>query len=387
MPVQYAYNEELYDPMLVNMTDQGRSLTVDERVSLWDEFNSLPEDTQTLLVSDKVARVLTQMQRDFQIDHESMLYICVFVRLYYFQKLSLGSFQQQMGNWLGQRLVRLDAIMAFIVQEVFTLKPDVKVDPVEKKNHEQLFLLDALARYPRINEQQITSERIVVKSEKEPVRATVRNWLRAYRDVLGVRRHTAIERGQFIFSSENAKKLSSIERERLAVMFKSLDEQEPLAIDPSRQEIVFSEKQIFTSSQPQMYPQTFAAPTPSSMASRETSPAVSPASSEGYQTAGEAPYSVRPAFDTQQHPLSMPASVPDPQSLRFSSGQTLSTETQAATPISRVPSAPRHTFSSQSSPRLRVEPPKASNEPVTKPKEVWQIPSGLSNVVDLRSED
>jgi hypothetical protein len=67
----------------------------------------------------------------------------------------------------------------------------------------------------------------------------VRNWLRAYRDSVGARKHSAIERGQFLFQSENTKKLPSQEREKVSVILKSFDENETLTIDTDKQEIIF----------------------------------------------------------------------------------------------------------------------------------------------------
>lgn len=100
-------------------------------------------------------------------------------------------------------------------------------------------LLDAMGKYQRLSEQTVTEGRIVVKGESQPVRGSIRNWVRHYRDVVGIRKHSAMERGQFLFQGENTKRLGAPERERLSVLFRSLDENMPLSIDVERQEVLF----------------------------------------------------------------------------------------------------------------------------------------------------
>lgn len=100
-------------------------------------------------------------------------------------------------------------------------------------------LLDAMAKYQRLSEQSITEDRITVKGESQPVRGSLRNWVRHYRDALGIRKHSAMERGQFLFQGENTKRLEAADREKLSLLFRSLDENVPVSIDVERQEVIF----------------------------------------------------------------------------------------------------------------------------------------------------
>lgn len=100
-------------------------------------------------------------------------------------------------------------------------------------------LLQALSKYENLGNQLITQERIRVKSQVEPVRPSLLYWLKYYRDDIGVGHHDSVQRGQFLFRSENGKRLSAEERERLSLILKSVEEDFPLAIDTERQEIVF----------------------------------------------------------------------------------------------------------------------------------------------------
>jgi hypothetical protein len=109
--------------------------------------------------------------------------------------------------------------------------------------NESLPLLKALGKFEKLGGQQVTNSKIVVKGQNDPVRPTIFNWLRAYRDELGVGAHDAVARGQFLFHSLNGKGLSSDERDQVGLLLKSLDENTPLTIDAGRQEVVFR-KQI-----------------------------------------------------------------------------------------------------------------------------------------------
>ncbi|MBP7822317.1 MAG: hypothetical protein KA034_00690 [Candidatus Moranbacteria bacterium] len=105
-------------------------------------------------------------------------------------------------------------------------------------------LLKALGKFEKLGGQQVTNSKIVVKGQNDPVRPTIFNWLRAYRDELGVGAHDSVTRGQFLFHSLNGKGLSSDERDQVGMLLKSIDENSPLTIDAGRQEVIFSESRI-----------------------------------------------------------------------------------------------------------------------------------------------
>lgn len=119
---------------------------------------------------------------------------------------------------------------------------------------ERLPLLSAIGKYPKLGEQSITRERIRVKNQADPVRPSLANWIRSYRDELGVGYHEPMLRGKFIFDSENGKRLSAEERERLNLLLRSMEENIPLEIDPSVPEIVFPELSVSKSVAPSSRP-------------------------------------------------------------------------------------------------------------------------------------
>lgn len=100
-------------------------------------------------------------------------------------------------------------------------------------------LLKALAEYPQLGQQTITSGRIKLKGQPEPQRGSLNNWIRAYRDELGVGFHDEVQRGHFLFQSVNGRQLSPEDRERINLILKSIEENIPLDIDSVRQIILF----------------------------------------------------------------------------------------------------------------------------------------------------
>ena len=100
-------------------------------------------------------------------------------------------------------------------------------------------LLQALQQYPRFGEQLITSLPIKLKIFPSPVRPSIKNWIEDYRTVMGAQKHGMMERGNYLFHSENTKMLTSGDRKKLAEVLRSLDEDVSLKIDPDRQEVVF----------------------------------------------------------------------------------------------------------------------------------------------------
>lgn len=102
-----------------------------------------------------------------------------------------------------------------------------------------LSVVKSINTYPKIGEQAITFNPIKLKIFPQPVRPSIKNWIEDYHSAMGVEKHEMMERGNYIYHSENAKRLTSGERKKLAEILRSLDEGVALSIDPDRQEVVF----------------------------------------------------------------------------------------------------------------------------------------------------
>lgn len=106
---------------------------------------------------------------------------------------------------------------------------------------DKLPLVQALGKYQRLGEQSITMNMLKLPSSESPVKPSINNWLIEYRDFAGPGKHNTMERGNFIFHNDNAKRLTAPERQKLTVILRSLDEDIPVYIDGELQQVVFIE--------------------------------------------------------------------------------------------------------------------------------------------------
>ena len=116
-------------------------------------------------------------------------------------------------------------------------------------NKISMTVADALKAYPEVGEQLITSEKIVLKNFPEPVRPCLKNWLADFTFTLGRDKHTAMDRGIYLFQSANGKRLNSQDRNKLAYVLKAFDEGLTVNINKDSKQIVFSSQSTVDSSQ------------------------------------------------------------------------------------------------------------------------------------------
>lgn len=95
--------------------------------------------------------------------------------------------------------------------------------------------------YPETRVQKINWLPIYQGEEKTPIPANLENWLRDYWSETGSKKHSALERSKYLFESENAKRLNSTERENLAILLKSADENFPLVLNKEEKKVNLEE--------------------------------------------------------------------------------------------------------------------------------------------------
>ncbi len=201
----------------------------------------------------------------------------------------------------------------------------------------KLPLLKALAEYPRVGEQMVTSDKIRLKGQGEPQRPTLANWIRCYRDELGIGMHDQVTRGRFLFQSDNGKKLSTQDRDRINLIIKSLEEEFPLDVDTDRMQIVFT-----ASTAPAVQaPATAAAPkltfpsAPQGAPERPVRPYTPPAPAA---PAAPAAVSVSAGKGSFLGATFGPAKNVAGDTLHFSTGHVLPGEKGASAPVAPTPS-------------------------------------------------
>jgi|GEM_PF-1649932 len=109
----------------------------------------------------------------------------------------------------------------------------------ELKVFDKLSIIMALKKYDNLGRQLISSEPLDLKTHNYPVAPNIKNWLEDYIQKMGAHSHTSIERSEYLFNSENGKKLDAQDRQRVSVILESYDKDTDLLIDKEEQKVVF----------------------------------------------------------------------------------------------------------------------------------------------------
>ncbi len=234
--------------MLVGSDGTETKATPEEVLDLWSEFDKLSDAEKNLIASNAIADGIWKMEEKFGIKKDHIGEITVLIRDLFFKKTT---FDDCMGKLIGILEKSRDGsekkasdIIKSIKDEIFTIQPERRLEDIEQEKmiaatREKLALLPALGKYAKLGEQQITRERIHVANQPEPVRPSLTNWLKCYREELGIGYHDPMLRAKFLFQSVNGKALSSDDRERVNLLLRSMEENAPLDIDTAKMEIVF----------------------------------------------------------------------------------------------------------------------------------------------------
>jgi len=89
----------------------------------------------------------------------------------------------------------------------------------------------------------LTSSALKIADFDQPVRGTIKNWLADYVKQKGAARHTQLERGDYLFKSDNAKKLDPQEKSLVAKILKAYDEDILLSYNEEEKTILLTEEE------------------------------------------------------------------------------------------------------------------------------------------------
>ncbi len=109
----------------------------------------------------------------------------------------------------------------------------------ELKIFDKMPIIMALKKYEDLGKQLVSSEPLNLKDYSYPVFPSVKNWLEDYIQKTGAHSHSAIERSDYLFNSENGKKLDNYDRQKVSLILESYDKDKDLLIDKDEQRIIF----------------------------------------------------------------------------------------------------------------------------------------------------
>lgn len=212
---------------------------------VWATFREMPEFSRKLLTSDELPSALKDFSEKFNLTQSTAAFISVMVRKIIFREWDEEQSRAELTAWCQEfdpkNASRADEILEAVKKDILTIVPseEGKIGETEKIATVRMTLLEALSQYPQLGQQTITETRIKLKANVELVRGSLINWLKCYREELGVGYHDAMLRGQFLFRSQNGIKLLNEERGRIEILLRSIEDRETVEIDTVHQVLVF----------------------------------------------------------------------------------------------------------------------------------------------------
>lgn len=305
-------NSPIYYPLLASEEINGGVMSKAEVQDVWSRFGTLSVNTRDVLTSEELPLKLKALQEKLGSDDTITESLSVLIRWYFFEDIDGEGLRTSLNTVVGEKA---DEVFKYIQKEILTIKPQPKVEEVPEEEvlkhvatTVRLPLLQALSKYEQLGNQLITEERLKLKSQAETVRPSLLYWIKYYRDELGVGHHSSVDRGNFLFRSENGKKLTPEERERVNLVLRSVEENIPLDIDTEQSIILFP---------------AFVPPAPAPV--RQSVPPMAPQ---------------RPAFQPSGSAVFQPAPPVQPGAMSFSSKHVLPAE-RAASEVSVSTPTPR----------------------------------------------
>jgi hypothetical protein len=208
----------------------------DEQIDIRiDRFSRLPKKIQSKLSALELSGKIQFIGQKYNFDLLRLANITRLIREFYFGEIRLEDFPREVEKRMGVSLLTAQEISRYLKTEILDWDPWAEYVATLPK----FPIRELLVKFPEIGDQLITENEIEIKNFPEPMRPSIRNWLHDYTQHLGQERHSSMQRMDYVFHSENTKRLSSPDREKLAIILRSFDDNEPLPIDQENNEVLF----------------------------------------------------------------------------------------------------------------------------------------------------
>jgi hypothetical protein len=266
-------NKKIYYPMLVSKFN-NRDDKKDEFLLLWRQFDALPQNVRNLMSSEKLVDFIYGISQHFNLDEMRTEEFSRTIRRYFFGEIADGQFARIIGDLCHtsneEGLAILNSIKNIRVETEMRrnlvtgeLQPvpsaplipptttnyyssqnqrvfQAKTKPVAIPNNlMKIPIKRALKLFPKLETQIFTETEIFSKKYLKPIKPTIKNWLVVYEDFTGAGKKSAIDRGNFLFQADVCRNLTTEEKQKLANLLKSVDEDFPLFVDGNKAQVVF----------------------------------------------------------------------------------------------------------------------------------------------------
>lgn len=221
-------------PQCVFATVNPDDETPEQVMERQDKFLKLPEKIQDKLLSEQVSKKIQQIGKHYGLSLLQMAAIARLIRSYYFGQIKEKDFAGVLMKEMNIDLQKAQQIARYVVDTI------IKVDGLASTSTKiKLTLERALEKYPKIKDQVLAEKKIKIMGRPYLVKATVDNWIKDYRSVVGADNNDVMKRSAYLYNGENTGGLSELERQRLAELLKALDEGNLLLIDEVSERIIF----------------------------------------------------------------------------------------------------------------------------------------------------
>jgi hypothetical protein len=233
-------------PQAVSITKNPDIETPVQIIERQNKFINLPVSVKEKLISYETGEKIQLIGTSFNLQFLQLADIARAIRSYYFGELKLEDMPAVLAKEIPIDLAKAQEISKAVIQKIIN---DDSFERAMQAKLVQMTISDALKTYPEIGEQLITSEKITLKNFPEPVRPCLKNWLSDFTFTLGHDKHTAMDRGIYLFQSANGKRLNSQDRNKLAYILKAFAENMPVNVNKDSKQIVFDSQSTMGSSQ------------------------------------------------------------------------------------------------------------------------------------------
>ncbi len=237
-------SKEIY-PLLVSQ-EHGVPDTPEVRESIWTKARSLPQEVQDLLLSDEIKIYILEKSQEAGLDLDSTEQFSRLVRAYFFKEAPVEDIANGVGAVFQKQIVFGQTILAEIESIHISKDPAesqvTQETSAEPAASELLTLEAAYEKYPQVLKQLVTTNKIVSKPFLNPLSPTVGNWIAVYEKINGVKKHSTLERGDFLYRSQACRAISDFDRNKLSQLLSARDEDTTLLFDTQMGGILWQKK-------------------------------------------------------------------------------------------------------------------------------------------------
>ena len=224
-------------PQSVSVTKKREDETNEQIIKRQEKFLSLDSGKRKLLGSHITGEKIYEIGKRNGLDNlEKIASIARVVRGYYFGEIN----KDEIINIIARETGSTQEVSRRIKQEleaiVFEKEKEYQEEGVKIK---KIPILEAIKLYPEIEQQRISSEPLVVRGVDGPAKPSIRNWIRDYYQKVGAGSHGVVERGNYLYHSENGKRINYIDRQKVAIILKSVGENEVVDINEKEKKVIF----------------------------------------------------------------------------------------------------------------------------------------------------